>query len=61
MAKFEVWLATWRVGSKETAEVEIPDEDLEGLGGEERERFICEWMEGEIHQLYEWGWREVAE
>lgn len=52
------YINTGRVGSETTFEVEIPDEDLEGLTEEEREGYISQLVRDETWNYAEWGWHE---
>jgi hypothetical protein len=56
-----VWASTWIVGSEYTKEIEIDDEDLEGLSEEEQSEFIDSCAREVIWDLIEWGWRKEGE
>lgn len=53
------FVATNRVGSKVKFEVEIPDEELEGLTEIERERWIGESVQDVMWDHVDWGWEEA--
>lgn len=46
------------VGCKITDEIEIDDEDLEGLSEDERENLIGEYVQDWIWNHVEYGWDE---
>lgn len=46
------------VGMKEEWEMEIPDNELEGLDDMERFTTISEWVREELYNHFEWGWEE---
>jgi stress-induced morphogen len=46
------------VGCHREAEVEIPDEDIEGLSEVEQERVIEEYVRDWMFQQIDWGWRQ---
>jgi hypothetical protein len=56
----EGWVMTDKVGSKCTFEVEIDDEDLEGLNESQRNALIDERVHEDMGNYLEWGWREEA-
>lgn len=47
------------VAWQDTGTIEIPDSELDGKTGHERQRVIDSWVEGEIGNLVSWGWSEV--
>lgn len=57
--KLSVWACTNKVGSKSLREIEIDDEELEGMTEEEREKYIDEYCQDEMRQMIEWGWSEA--
>jgi hypothetical protein len=58
--KFKIHAQTNRLGSRVEEEVEIPDSELEGLEGKDRDKFIEEWMLDEFwsRELVQWGYEE---
>jgi hypothetical protein len=58
MAKFKFTLNIGQVGGREEIE-EIPDEDLEGLEGEERENVIQEYYDDWRFNYIDGGWEEL--
>lgn len=56
--KVKVYAETNRVGSRIETEIEIPDEDIEGLEGYEREKVIDEYAHDALPNLMNWGWYE---
>jgi hypothetical protein len=56
--KLRVWIHTNKVGSKCDDEIEIDDEDVEGLDAIQRDRLyetiFDDWRAG----ICEWGWEE---
>lgn len=44
-----------------SAEIEIDDEDLDGLSEQEREKAIEECVADAVNNDAPWGWEEVAE
>jgi hypothetical protein len=59
MAKINVYARTDNVGSKVSREIEVPDEDLEGLEDHERAKYINEHAKDVAFELFEWGWDEI--
>jgi hypothetical protein len=53
-----VWIETNNVGSRCEDQIEIPDEELEGLTGAEREDAIAAACRDVIWNMAEWGWSE---
>lgn len=54
----DVCISTGIVGADRQFEVEIPDEDLEGLDEQERDQFIHSWVSDEVNNYVSWGWTE---
>ena len=44
-----------------SGEVEIDDEDLDGLSAEEREKLIEVTVGDAVNEAMPWGWEEVSE
>ncbi len=59
MAKFRVWVATNKVGSKCEDTFEIPDEDLAGLVLGDRQDAIEEQAQEALTSMYDYGWEEL--
>lgn len=59
MAKFKVSLSTKYVGSKVEDEIEIEDEELEGMSTNERETYIEDVVREWVYDEIDWGWVEV--
>lgn len=57
--RIEVWMSVG-YGSRRI-EVEVPDEDLEGLSEQQREEVFEEYAQGELHNYLEYGWKEIGE
>lgn len=59
MAKFVFYVSTNVVGSKQEEVVEIPDEELEGLNEEERNKVVEEYYKDWLGNYSDIGWYEV--
>jgi hypothetical protein len=57
--KVEVWVATYKVGSKCSDTIEIPEEELEGMDEKQRAQHIEDSARDAIWNMADWGWREV--
>ena len=57
--KVKAYLSIGFANADQEDEVEIDDEELEGLSPEERERIIGEHVKQWADNYIEWGWREV--
>lgn len=57
--KLKVYVSTDRVGSRVEREIDIDDEDLEGLDDSERQSYLEEIAKEEMFNLFEWGWEEA--
>lgn len=55
----ELWIATNRVGSKETKKIRVEREDWERLSGAERHEYMWEELLNQNACMYEWGFREI--
>lgn len=42
-----------------TGEVEVDDEELEGLSGTSRDKAIEDVVQDEVNNVVQWGWEEV--
>ncbi|MEF2965056.1 hypothetical protein V3851_04365 [Paenibacillus sp. M1] len=60
MAKFKFTLGIGFVSGHETT-IEIPDEELEGLSKEERDKVIEEYWNEWANDKIDGGWEEVEE
>ena len=54
--KFIVYVETGKVGSRCEDEIDVPDEDLEGLTGLARDRVIEEYAIEVKNEICQWGW-----
>lgn len=62
MMKVRVRVSTNKIGSDSYNEIEIDDEDLEGLSEEEKEKEIDKLAFDVIcESMIDWGWQEVKE
>lgn len=59
MAKFNFYLATGHIGAEWEEEIEIPDEDLKGLEGVDREKEVEEWYQEWVDGHLEKWWTEI--
>lgn len=57
--KIKAWVKTYALGSMCTWQTEIDDEEVEGMTAEERDKYISELVEEELHNEVEWGWEVV--
>lgn len=57
--KILVHVQTNKVGSKCEDEIDIPDEELEGLTDEEVESAIEEQAKEAAFNMLEWGWKKA--
>lgn len=55
----EVWISTNKFGSECSDTIEIPDEDIEGLDEDGRNKIFEEYARDVIWNMAEWGFREV--
>lgn len=58
--KIEVWVMTDKVRSKATRKVTIDPNELEDMDERERENYLAEIAEEEVHNMIDWGWEEVS-
>ena len=56
--KIKAFVSTKYIGSKVEDEIEIPDDELEDLSPEEREKAIQETVMEWMYQNIDWGWSE---
>ena len=56
--EIKVWVCTNRVGSKCERNVQIDDEDFEGMDEQEKEIYIENYCQDELWDMIEWGWTE---
>lgn len=61
MAKFKFHLSIGVVGCRKETTFEIPNEDLEGLTGADRDKVIDEYARDELWEQIEWGAYEIDE
>ncbi len=61
MAKFMFYASTGYVGSKREEEVEIPDDELEGLTEKEQEKVVQEYYDEWVGNNVELSWWRVEE
>jgi hypothetical protein len=61
MARIEFTIETSWSHYGYSGEIEIDDEDLEGLTPEEREKHISDVVGAEVENQVSWGWEEVAD
>lgn len=54
--KISVYVATNKIGSDITDEIEVPDEELDGLTAEQREARIESEAREWLFENIEWGW-----
>lgn len=54
--KITVYVATNKVGSETSDEIEVPDEELDGLSEEAREARIEAEAREWLFENIEWGW-----
>ncbi len=59
--KLTVYAETQYIGSRDTEDIEVPDEELEGLEGMERDKVIEEYAKDALWNLVEWGWYNTEE
>jgi hypothetical protein len=56
--KVTFWIQTNKIGSRCESVQDIPDEDLEGLSRQERDKYLEEWGKDTIWNMAEWGWND---
>ena len=61
MAKFTITLSIGLVGCEREVDIEIPDEDIEGMSDEEVSRVVDEWARDEVDNMIEWGWTRAED
>jgi hypothetical protein len=54
--KITVYAMTNRVGSRNETEIEVPDEDLEGMDEDEQARTLEAIAKEAMWEMIEWGW-----
>jgi stress-induced morphogen len=54
------WVMTNKIGSKVEFDVEIWDEDVEGMTDVERDDAISEAVREAMFERIEWGWKEAV-
>jgi hypothetical protein len=59
--KFKGHVSTGLVGSKNTFEFELPDEDFEGLTDAEREHLINEEAMNAMLEVISWDYEEMGQ
>jgi hypothetical protein len=58
MAKIKYTIeCSWTISSHD-GEIEVDDEDLEGLSDDDRERMIGQMVEEDVANYVSWGWEE---
>jgi len=61
MPKFKFYVSANYVGSAHKAEVEITDEELEGIEGEAREEYIEDYFKEWMWNRLDTCWAEIKE
>jgi len=59
MAKVKVSVGVGLAGCIKRDEIEIPDEELEGLEGDERENVIAEYAKDWMYEQIDWDFEEI--
>jgi hypothetical protein len=54
--KIKISVSTRYIGSKDTEEIEIDDEELEGMTEEEQEKYIEEIAKEQMFEMIDWTW-----
>lgn len=61
MAKYNFIIFSPYVGADVVEEIEIPDEELDGLNSEEKEKYLNDSVHDWMLHTVEYGWRKVEE
>jgi hypothetical protein len=57
--KIKISVSTGLVGSRREEEVEVPDQDLEGLSQEEQEKYLDEYAQEWLWSHIDFAWSRV--